>query len=68
MPTVVVVSDAFKGNATIMAKLAGIPDYPFIAVPHPVSTLDQGEIEEMVKNWFPQVLELLMARPKVEAR
>ena len=59
----VMVSDRFIGNAKNMARLGGIPDYPFIVLPHPVSSLDQKGIDDLVKRFFPQVLGLLLARP-----
>ncbi len=58
----VMVSDTFIGNAKNMARLGGIPDYPFIALPHPVSSLDREGIDDLVKRFFPQILGLLLAR------
>lgn len=58
----VMVSDTFIGNAKNMARLGGIPDYPFIVLPHPVSSLDRNGIDELVKRFFPQILGLLLAR------
>ena len=52
----------------MMAKLTGIPDYPFVVVPHPVSSLNEAGLEPLVRRCFPQVLELLLARPMAEAR
>ena len=63
-----IVSEAFVGNVSMMAKLTGIPDYPFVVVPHPVSSLNEVGLEPLVRRSFPQVLELLLARPMVEAR
>ena len=62
------VSDAFIGNARNMATLGGIPDYPFIALPHPVSSLDQKGIDELVERFFPEILGLMLARARVEAQ
>ena len=62
------VSDAFIGNARNMAKLGGIPDYPFITLPHPVSSLDQKGIDELVERFFPEILGLMLARARVEAQ
>jgi hypothetical protein len=63
IPTVVIVSEPFIGNANVMARLLGIPDYRYIALPHPISSLDRKGIDELVRRCFPQVLELLLARP-----
>ena len=51
-----------------MAKLSGIPDYPFVVLPHPLSSLSEQETEELVRRAFPEFLEVLLARPRVEAR
>ena len=64
VPTVVIVSEPFIGNANTMARLLGMPDYRYVALPHPISSLDRKGIDELVRRHFPQVLELLLARPK----
>ena len=68
IPTVAVISDAFVGNANTVARLSGIPDYPYMVLPHPVSSLDEKGIQKLVAAHFPQILELLLTPPKVEAR
>ncbi len=62
-----VVSEPFTGNAKAMARLQGIPDYPYIVFPHPLSSLTEGETEEIVRRFFPRILELLLARHDVAA-
>ena len=62
IPSVVVISEAFVQNAKAIAKLSGIPDCPFVVVPHPVSSLDGEGLDELARRFFPQVLELLLAR------
>ena len=70
VPTVAVISDAFVGNAKTVAKLSGIPDYPYLVLPHPVSSLDEDGIQKLVTAYFARILELLLTRPTptVEAR
>ena len=62
IPTVVMISDTFIGNAKNMARLKGIPEYPFIVLPHPVSSLDQRGIDDLIHQFFPEILGLLLAR------
>ena len=64
IPTVMVVSRPFESVGRRMAAMDGIPDYPFLVVPHPVTTLDKRGVDELMKRFFPQVLGLLMARIK----
>ena len=68
VPTVAVISEAFVGNANMVARLSGIPDYPYMVLPHPVSSLDEQGIQKLLTAYFPQILELLLTPPRVEAR
>jgi hypothetical protein len=61
IPTAVVCTDPFINTAKFMARTQGMPDYPFVVLPHPIATLDGGGLEEQVERALPQVLELLLA-------
>ena len=62
VPTVVFISSYFINNAKNMARLKGIQDYPFNVLPHPVSSLAPEDIKKLVKQSFPEILGLLLAR------
>jgi hypothetical protein len=64
IPTVMVVSKPFESIGRRMAAMDGIPDYPFVVVPHPVTVLDNNGVDDLMKHFFPQILGLLMARTK----
>ena len=60
IPTALVCSEPFIPTAKTMAKIQGIPDYPFAVVPHPVGSLPLEDIKERAKRALPQVRALLL--------
>jgi hypothetical protein len=45
-----------------MAKLGGIPDYPFALIPHPIGSLDEAGLRNRAVEALPQVIASLLAR------
>ena len=45
-----------------MAKLGGIPDYPYAVLPHPLGSLDATGIRARAIQAAPDVLRILLAR------
>jgi hypothetical protein len=44
IPAAVVITEPFESTAEAMAKLAGMPGYPYAAVPHPFGSLSPAEV------------------------
>jgi hypothetical protein len=44
IPAAVVITKPFESTAEAMAKLAGMPGYPYAAVPHPFGSLSPAEV------------------------
>ena len=42
IPAVAVVTEPFARTAAVLAELNGLPDYPFVVVPHPFGSLDEA--------------------------
>lgn len=59
IPTVSITSDSFFASGRAMATVQGFPDFEFLAVPHPVASLDGEEIRGRAKDALPQVLSIL---------
>jgi hypothetical protein len=59
IPSAAICTDALRPSADAMARIQGVPGYRFAVVPHPVSSLDEEEIEERARLAAPQVLEIL---------
>ena len=45
-----------------MAKIQGIPDYPYIILPHPLGTLTEGELRSHAVKIAPEVLSILLGK------
>ena len=44
IPAAVVITEPFESTAEAMAKLAGMPGYPYAAFPHPFGSLSPAEV------------------------
>jgi hypothetical protein len=58
----VICTEPFIPTAKSMARIQGIPDYPFVVVPHPMGSLTKDEVKERAQEAVPQVIELLLGR------
>ena len=47
MPATVVITDAFVGHVANFAAALGLPGYPTLVVPHPVSSKDHAHLERL---------------------
>jgi hypothetical protein len=59
VPAVSIVTDIFRPSASAMAALKGFPDYRFVAVPHPIASLDKKELDAVAESAIPEVLAIL---------
>jgi hypothetical protein len=53
VPTAVVNTEPFITSSKAMAVAQGIPDYPFVVIPHPIAATEKVLLEE----WAEQVIE-----------
>jgi hypothetical protein len=44
-----------------MARVYGFPGYRFATMPHPLASLDEGQIETTARDLLPQLLQVLSA-------
>ena len=62
VPAAVICTEPFISSADAMAKLGGIPDYPYVVLAHPLGSLDDTRIRERASQAAPDVLRILLAR------
>lgn len=62
IPVALICSRPFAATARMMAKIQGVPDQPFVMVPHPIGSLGIEELRERAREALPQVLEILLPR------
>ena len=61
-PAALVATDAFTATAKSIARVRGIPDYPFAVVTHPVGSLDTDGVMARARQALPKVMEILLAK------
>jgi hypothetical protein len=59
LPTVSVLSDAFRLSGQAMARNYGFPGFEYLTVPHPVSSLSRDEVRAAAHKAIPRLLEIL---------
>ena len=62
IPAAVICTEPFVSSGKAMSKLGGIPDYPFVVLPHPLGSLTPEGLRERAIQAAPEVLRILLAR------
>ncbi|PYM11758.1 MAG: hypothetical protein DMD81_25995 [Candidatus Rokuibacteriota bacterium] len=62
IPAVAVVTEPFVPTAKAMAELNGMPDYPFVVVPHPFGSLDEATVRARADAALADIERLLLGR------
>ena len=60
IPTAVICTEPFISSAKAMSSLGGIPEFPFVVVPHPLGSLDNTSLRERAVIAAPEVMRILM--------
>jgi hypothetical protein len=68
IPTVALITKPFRESVANVASACGIPNYNFVVIPHPVSSLNEHEIDEMVGRHFTEILNLLLTQSYPKTR
>jgi hypothetical protein len=71
IPSVAVVHHAMFGSAKAVARISGMPDYPYLTVdyPHvPLAIWTDDEINEVATDLAPKILDLLSSSGFEKAR
>lgn len=61
LPAVSLCTDAFRITAAAMARSLGFPGYQYVAVPHPIASRTQAEIDEIARDFLPEIVRVLGA-------
>ena len=63
VPAAVICTEPFISSARAMARIGGIPDYPYVVLPHPLGSLTGEALRGRAIQAAPEVLRILLARP-----
>lgn len=61
IPAVAIVTEPFRVTGEEMAKSWGIPDYPFLDMPHPIANLSGKALDKRADDILEHVAWLLTA-------
>lgn len=59
-PTCVVITEPFQATADLTAKMAGMPGYAYVMIPHPISRATADVLRERAEEVAHLVAELLV--------
>lgn len=62
VPAVPIITEPFVPSARAIAGQHGRPDFPHVAVRHPITSLDDDELRERARQAAPQVADILLGR------
>ena len=62
VPAIAICTEPFESGAQAIANMAGIPDYPFVIIQHPIGSLTPEQIRERAIEAAPQIIQSLVAR------
>ena len=60
VPSASIITDVFKATGKAMARSWGLPDFRFIAMPHPIANLTDKELDQRAAAIVPEVVQLLL--------
>ena len=60
IPSASIITDVFKATGAAMARTWGLPDFKFIAMPHPIANLTPDELDSRAAAVVPEVVRLLL--------
>jgi hypothetical protein len=62
VPTAVISTEPFVSSCKAMAVSHGIPDYPFVVIPHPINATEIERLEEWADKALDQATSILLSK------
>ena len=60
IPAASIITDVFEATGRAMAQAWGLPNYQFLAMPHPIANLTEEELDQRARAMVPQIVHLLL--------
>ena len=60
VPSASIITDVFKVTGQAMARTWGLPEFKFLAMPHPIANLTPAQLDQRAAAIVPQVVQLLL--------
>ena len=58
-PTATIITHVFETTAQAYTRLMGVPGFPYLICPHPITNVGADGLDERIKLLAPQVARLL---------
>jgi hypothetical protein len=62
IPAVAVMTDRFVPTARAVAELNGLPEYPYVVIPHPIANASDDDLRAKAEAVIGRIVELLTKR------
>jgi len=60
IPAASIVTDVFEATGHAMAQSWGVPEYKFLALPHPIANLGEADLDARARAIAPEIVKLLL--------
>lgn len=60
IPTATIITSVFVQTAEAYTRLLGVPDFPYLVCPHPITSVGPADLEERARLLAPGVRRLLL--------
>jgi len=60
LPAASIVTDVFEATGRAMAQSWGVPEYKFLAMPHPIANLTEAQLDQRARGIAADVAKLLL--------
>ena len=60
VPSASIITDLFEVTGRAMAQQWGLPQYKFLALPHPIANLSEAELDQRARAITPDVVKRLL--------
>jgi hypothetical protein len=60
LPAASIVTDVFQETGRAMARSWGVPEYRFLAMPHPIANLTEAQLDQRAQEIAADVAKLLL--------
>jgi hypothetical protein len=60
IPAASIVTDVFEATGHAMAQSWGVPEYKFLALPHPIANLGEADLDARARAIAPEIVRLLL--------
>jgi hypothetical protein len=60
LPTATIITDVFVRTAEAYLRMLGVPDFPYVVCPHPITNVGAADLEARARQLAPGVRQVLL--------